>query len=425
PRMLTLAHARLHPVSPGESGAAVKADVYGFDRSGNLLLAALGLVLRPLNAEDRQNPRSDQISNSMYEVAWIAVGGDVQDAFVMHGRDAQQSANGEARTVTKATRGTWVLAGAAEQGLSSSLSNALVGDGVSCAILPPGEPAPQLEAIRSESELPISDLVYFATTSPDISQIQPAEGMKVESQMVGQCLRIVQALLSMDLNKMPRLWIVTRGAQGPALESLLPSTLWGFGRSVAAEYPEMRVVRLDLDPSRETTGEELSRLLTLKHSLPALAVEDELAWRGNELYCPRLRPIAPVLAQNSNAEELNEHLTLVTAGTLEGIELTAADRAIPKEGEIEIRVHAAGLNFRDVLNVLGMYKGKSGPLGGECAGTVVRVGPGVTTFRPGDEVVALGQGCFSKFVTTPASMAWRKPEALGFEGAVTIPVAFL
>ena len=44
------------------------------------------------------------------------------------------------------------------------------------------------------------------------------------------------------------------GSQGPALENVLQSTLWGIGRSVAAEYPEMRVVRLDLDPSRETTG---------------------------------------------------------------------------------------------------------------------------------------------------------------------------
>ncbi|HEY5254009.1 MAG TPA: SDR family NAD(P)-dependent oxidoreductase, partial [Acidobacteriaceae bacterium] len=329
----------------------------------------------------------------------------------------------KAGAAAMAARGTWVLAVAVEQGLS--LSDALARDGLSCAILQPGEPASRMAAIQSESALPISDLVYFATSSSDISKLQPAEWMKLESQIVGQCLRIVQALLSMDLKTMPRLWIVTRGAQGPALENVLPSTMWGFGRSVAAEYPEMRVMRLDLDPSRETTGEEILRLLGLEHSLPELAAEDELAWRGNELYCPRLRSIAPLSAPNSNAEELNEHLTLATPGTLDGIELTAADRQIPKEGEIEIRVHAAGLNFRDVLNALGMYKGKSGPLGGECAGTVVRVGSGVTTFRPGDEVVALGQGCFSKFVTTRASMAWKKPESLGFEAAVTIPVAFL
>ncbi|MGB8479152.1 MAG: SDR family NAD(P)-dependent oxidoreductase, partial [Acidobacteriaceae bacterium] len=426
PRKLTLAHARLHRANPGESGAPVTADVYGFDRSGHLLLSATGLVLRPLNPEDQQRSRFDQISNSLYEVAWIPVDAVTQDAFNTRGRDARQSVHVAATAATNVSQGAWVLAGTADEALSSSLSGVLARDGISCAILQPGEPAPQLAAILSERALPISDLVYFATSSSDISQMQPAEWMKLESQIVGQGLRTVQALLAMDQKTTPRLWIVTRGAQGPGLTNVLPSTLWGFGRSVAAEYPEMRVVRLDLDPARETTtGEELSRLLFLKQSLPGLAAEDEWAWRGNELYCPRLRPIAPVAARDSNAKQFNERLTLVTAGTLDGIEWTAADRQTPGEGEIEIRVRAAGLNFRDVLNVLGMYKGKSGPLGGECAGTVVRVGSGVTTFRPGDEVVALGQGCFAKFVTTRANMTWRKPESLSFEAAVTIPVAFL
>ncbi|MGO8719366.1 MAG: SDR family NAD(P)-dependent oxidoreductase [Acidobacteriaceae bacterium] len=425
PRRLTLAHARLHRANPVGSGAPVTANVYGFDRSGHLLLSATGLVLRPLNPEDQERPRFNQISNSLYEVAWIPVEAATQDAFNTHGRDAQQSAHAAATAATKAIQGTWVLAGAADEPLSSSLSEAFARDGIPCAIIQPGEPTPKLAAIRKEMALPISDLVYFATPSLDISQVQPAEGMKLESQILGRCLRIVQALLALDLKATPRLWIVTRGAQGPALASVLQSTLWGFGRSVAAEYPEMRVVRLDLDPAHETTGEELLRLLRIHQSLPVLAAEDELAWRGNEIYCSRLRPIASLLTRDSSAKELNEHLVLLSAGTLDGIELTPTDRHSPDAGEIEICVHAAGLNFRDVLNVLGMYKGKSGPLGGECAGTVVRVGSGVTTFRPGDEVVALGPGCFSKFVTTRANMAWRKPETLSFEAAVTIPVAFL
>ena len=54
-----------------------------------------------------------------------------------------------------------------------------------------------------------------------------------------------------------------------------------------------------------------------------------------------------------------------------------SERRAPGPGEVEIRVQATGLNFRDVLNVLGLYPGDAGPLGGECAGEVVRVGQGV------------------------------------------------
>ena len=42
-----------------------------------------------------------------------------------------------------------------------------------------------------------------------------------------------------------------------------------------------------------------------------------------------------------------------------------------------------GLNFRDVLNVLGMYPGDPGPPGADCAGVVTAVGAGVTSFVKG------------------------------------------
>lgn len=39
-------------------------------------------------------------------------------------------------------------------------------------------------------------------------------------------------------------------------------------------------------------------------------------------------------------------------------------------------MRAVGLNFRDVLNILGMYPGDPGEPGGDCAGIVAAVGPG-------------------------------------------------
>ncbi len=41
---------------------------------------------------------------------------------------------------------------------------------------------------------------------------------------------------------------------------------------------------------------------------------------------------------------------------------------------------AVGLNFRDVLNILGMYPGDPGEPGGDCAGVVAAVGAGEHTF---------------------------------------------
>ena len=45
-------------------------------------------------------------------------------------------------------------------------------------------------------------------------------------------------------------------------------------------------------------------------------------------------------------------------------------------------MQAVGLNFRDVLNILGMYPGDPGDPGGDCAGVVTAVGPGALWFWP-------------------------------------------
>lgn len=51
-------------------------------------------------------------------------------------------------------------------------------------------------------------------------------------------------------------------------------------------------------------------------------------------------------------------------------------RGIPawRTGQVALAVAAVGLNFRDVLNVLGLYPGDPGAPGGDCAGTVTAVG---------------------------------------------------
>ena len=45
--------------------------------------------------------------------------------------------------------------------------------------------------------------------------------------------------------------------------------------------------------------------------------------------------------------------------------------------EVLLEVRAVGLNFRDVLNVLGMYPGDPGPPGADCSGVVIAKGSAV------------------------------------------------
>ncbi len=95
------------------------------------------------------------------------------------------------------------------------------------------------------------------------------------------------------------------------------------------------------------------------------------------------------------------------------------------EGRVRIAVHAAGVNFRDVLIALGMYPGDAVFGGSEGAGVVVETGPGVTGLAPGDRVMGLFEGAFGPVAVADARTVVPIPDDWDFRSAAAVPVAFL
>ena len=86
-------------------------------------------------------------------------------------------------------------------------------------------------------------------------------------------------------------------------------------------------------------------------------------------------------------------------GPPDSLEVAEIDPPSPVAGEIRIRVHAAGVNFPDVLLIAGKYQARP-PFpfapGAECAGEVIELGEGVADFQKGDRVIApTGHGSFA------------------------------
>src|SRR5205085_236748 len=106
---------------------------------------------------------------------------------------------------------------------------------------------------------------------------------------------------------------------------------------------------------------------------------DQIAWRDGVRHVARLvRREEPT--ESSAMSESPFRLAIAKPGVLDHLTRQATSRQAPGQGQVEIRVSAAGLNFNDVLKALGMYPGMAEgtvPLGSECSGTVVAVGPGV------------------------------------------------
>ncbi|MCS7081854.1 MAG: medium chain dehydrogenase/reductase family protein [Bacteroidetes bacterium] len=97
-------------------------------------------------------------------------------------------------------------------------------------------------------------------------------------------------------------------------------------------------------------------------------------------------------------------------------------------GEVRIRVRAAGLNFADALMRRGLYPGAPRPPfvpGFEVAGEIETVGP-EAPFAVGQRVLALmPSGGQAEQVVVPAAQVFPIPEAMPFEEAAALPVAYL
>ncbi|MEP0910770.1 SDR family NAD(P)-dependent oxidoreductase [Leptolyngbya sp. GB1-A1] len=264
-------------------------------------------------------------------------------------------------------------------------------------------------------------VIFFAdAVTPELLTLDSLE--EFVSEQCSRLLAIVQSIT--HLNPPPQLWIVTRGVCQPSilLEATGQAPLWGMARSIRLEHPELNCITIDLE---NLSGAEAASLLWAE--FVSQDGENQIVYRNQTRYAARLVRHSVVKHFTEKLPDVAQSLRLeiLNRGTLDQLVWQPIDRRPPQLGEVEIRVWATGLNFRDVMNVLGLYPGEAGLLGLECAGEVVAVGQGVTSVQVGDRVVALATGSFSEWVTVDARRVVPLPSDLDFAAAATIPIAFL
>src|SRR5262249_8537912 len=139
-------------------------------------------------------------------------------------------------------------------------------------------------------------------------------------------LHLAQALAGQSAKNAPRLCLITRGAQavveGEAVPGVAHSTMWGLGRVIAMEQPNLRCLMSDLDMAERTdVATQIDDLVTLFRTADR---ETVLAWRGGKRYVARLVPRPDLANDQSNIEIVADAMYLITGG-LGGIGLLLAE----------------------------------------------------------------------------------------------------
>ena len=115
-------------------------------------------------------------------------------------------------------------------------------------------------------------------------------------------------------------------------------------------------------------------------------------------------------------------------GPPESLVYTDLELSSPQEKQVLIEVKACSVNYPDTLIIQGLYQFKPElPFvpGSDVSGRVLAVGPGVTQYKEGDEVVALlPYGGFAEQVLAPVNMVFPKPPMLADRLAASFTMAY-
>ncbi|WP_052861852.1 MULTISPECIES: type I polyketide synthase [Streptomyces] len=292
-------------------------------------------------------------------------------------------------------------------------------------------------ALTSAGQLPLTvgALRDLTAVVPDVVVVQaagdPARVAESAHDLTHRMLGLVQEWLADERFTGSRLVCVTRGAiTDPDVDATTgdpaAAAVWGLMRSAQAENPG-RFLLVDIDGLDATDGPAGSAAELLP-DLPRLldADEPQAVVRAGSLHVGRLArcdtgaallpPVGVPWRLDSRAK-----------GSLDGLTPAPCPQVhAPLTGrEVRVAVRAAGVNFRDVLNALGMYPGDAGLFGSEAAGVVAEVGPEVTGVRPGDRVTGMLFGGFGPYVVGDERRLTRIPDDWSWETAASVPLVFL
>lgn len=265
-----------------EQSGILTANLTICNESGQLISEIDGLTFQVVTPQTLLS-HSQKLTDSLYEVEW---------------QPLRLIPQGFAET------GNWLIF-ADQKGVGKELATQLQQQGQECSLVTQETNWQTLLENTYQGVVYLWGLDY--DQSPENSDILAAS----QERLCGTLLELVQELTKIEVSHPPHLYIVTQSAQtisSDATVNIQQSSLWGLGRTIALEYPELCSLCIDGDGLNDS--KTLASQLFI--SLQSQDDEEQIAWRHNQRYVARLGKLKP--QSNANLTIDKNATYLITGG---------------------------------------------------------------------------------------------------------------
>ncbi|NER22529.1 MAG: SDR family NAD(P)-dependent oxidoreductase [Symploca sp. SIO1B1] len=265
-----------------QSAAKFKADVQIFDQDRQLLAQVTGFECRRANPETFLSTLGSDLSNWFYQINWQA--------------QPRPSTSPPQENQT----GNWLVFALTSK-LAELIGKELHKKGHNCIWVSPGSEYQQLDDQHYQINPTVAEqFPQLLQDNPNIKGIVHLWGVneatneslseleKAQELGCATLLHLVQGLLQVGLTQVVPMWLVTQGTQSVLAETEVvqpqQGSLWGLGRVIRLEHPELTCYQVDLDAKSSVT----ETIPILANELLFNSQEDQIAIRKGTRYVARL-----------------------------------------------------------------------------------------------------------------------------------------
>ena len=270
-------------------------------------------------------------------------------------------------------------------------------------------------------DVPFAGVVHLVAQDGHGADATTVDMAADTERAAASALALVQGIADADAAPEKGLWFVTRGAQVLERErtgQLAGAALWGLGKVVAREAPQLKSRMLDLDPEAAAPETVLADELLFGDS------ENHIAHRQGRRQVARLVKASSAAERLALPEEADWVLAPDEGGAIETLQVQPLEARALEPKEVRAAVEACGLNFLDVFRAMGLVE-EEGLLGEEFCGRIVETGSDVTTVTAGDRVAGFAFGTFAPEVVTREELVALAPPGVPATALATVPSVFV